>query len=98
VILPEASFMVHSKAEINISDASKSLLPFLQKVISKQPISLDINGKINVHFLVINKDIEFDNKGVVYSQNLLADIGAEKTVDSVKNKLSDILGKAGISF
>ena len=94
VILPESAFNVHSKATISLSDASKSILPFLQKILSKQPVSVDLNGKINVKFLVLNKDIEFNNEDVVYSNNLLADIGAEKTVD----KISGILGKAGISF
>ena len=98
VVLPESSFTVHSKATINIAQASKSLLPFIQKVISKQPVSLDLNGKINVRFLVINKEIEFNNEGVVYSENLLADIGAEKKVDGIKNTVNDILGKIGISL
>lgn len=98
MVQADRNFILDADGTIDLKKVSQSILPFVNDVIKKRPIKLQLSGYINVNFLNINHKVNLDGKEVEYSSNLLAEIGLEDEYDKAINKLDEILGKVGIKI
>ena len=96
VVLPNNSFTLKTEGVINIKETKVAILPFIQDVISKRAIKLEVTGFVKVKFLGLNHTIKFNNESFQYSADLLKDIGLSKQVDKFKQKNSAIAKFLGI--
>ena len=76
-------------------DSSKGILGDLgTTLLLNKPIKITIKGKMNIHLANIPKEIIFNAKDIMVSQNSADDLGISKTT----NKINDLLGKVGIKI
>ena len=64
------------------------------ELITGKPIKIDIVGNMNVEFASVSREVEFNVRDYVVSQNLADEVGIGKPIDKVKGILEDI----GIKF
>ena len=64
------------------------------ELITGKPIKVDIVGNMNVEFASVSREVEFNVRDYVVSQNLADEVGIGKPIDKVKGILEDI----GIKF
>ena len=94
-VLPNNSLTVKTEGTINVQQSKVAILPFVQDVLAKKPINLEVSGFIKVKFLGINYTIKFDQESFQYSADLLKDIGLSKPLDKFKQNnpaIAKILG------
>lgn len=95
VVLPNSSFTLKTTGEINVKETKTSVLPFIQDVLARRPINVEVIGFIKVKFLGINYTLKFDKEKFEYSTDLLKDVGLSKKVSDFKAKnptLANIFG------
>ena len=51
LVLPNNSFTLKTQGVINIKESSVAVLPFLQDVLAKKPINVEVTGFIKVKFI-----------------------------------------------
>ena len=87
-------FDVPVEADIQF-DTGKTILDELGVALLKtEPILVDVKGDMNVEFNKIKKEVIFNVKDVVVSENLAKDIG----VDRIGGKITDFFEDLGIRF
>jgi LEA14-like dessication related protein len=86
LVLPNSSFILKTTGEINVRETKISVLPFIQDVLAKRPINIQVVGFIKVKFLGINYTLKFNNEKFEYSADLLKDVGLSKQVNQFKIK------------
>ena len=94
-VLPNNSFTLKTEGAINVQESKVAILPFVQDVLAKKPINLEVSGFIKVKFLGINYTLKFNQESFQYSADLLKEIGLSKQVDKFKQnnpKIAKILG------
>ena len=94
----DSSFNVTAVSDIDLANVKSALLPFVQNILTRKPIKLEIAGKINIKLLGIPKTIEFKDESFDYSDDLLVDTGLDDDYDKLKNGLNNLLGKIGINL
>jgi len=94
IIQGDSWFDVPTKAYIGFQGAKGILGDFGMAVIKKEPIKLDVKGGMNVIFGKIPKEVEFNVKDVVVTENITETIGLSKPLGDV----TDWLGKLGIKI
>lgn len=95
-VLPNNSFTLKTNGVINIQDSKIAILPFVQDVLAKRPINVEVDGFVKVKFLGINYTINFNNETFQYSADLLKDVGLSKKVSDFKTKNPAIAKFLGI--
>ena len=95
-VLPNNAFKLKTTGVINIKESKIAILPFVQDVLGKKPINVEVIGFVKVKFLGINYTIKFDNETFQYSSDLLRDLGLSKKVGSFKEKNPAIAKLLGI--
>jgi hypothetical protein len=85
-VLPNNSFKLKTDGVINIKESQVAVLPFIQDVLGKKPINVEVTGFVKVKFLGINYTLTFENETFQYSTDLLRDLGLSKKVGSFKEK------------
>lgn len=85
-VLPNNSFNLKTKGVINIKQSQVAILPFVQDVLAKKPINVEVTGFVKVKFLGINYTLNFNEETFQYSSDLLRDLGLSKKVGSFKEK------------
>ena len=83
-VLPNNSFNLKTKGVINIKQSQVAILPFVQDVLAKKPINVEVTGFVKVKFLGINYSLNFNNESFQYSADLLKDVGLSKQVNKFK--------------
>lgn len=96
LVLPNNSFTLKTQGVINIKESSVAVLPFLQDVLAKKPINVEVTGFIKVKFIGIDYTLNFNNDTFQYSSDLLRDLGLSKKVGSFKQKNPSIAKFLGI--
>lgn len=94
-VLPNGSFQLKTEGVINVKESKVAILPFIQDVLAKKPINVEVTGYVKVKFVGINYTLKFDKESFQYSSDLLRDLGLSKKVGSFKEKnptLAKILG------
>ncbi len=87
-------FDVPTSAYISF-DSTKGILGDLGKtLLSNKPITITVKGKMNILIAKIPKEIIFNAKDILVSQNGAKDLGLSKPI----NKINDLLGKLGIKI
>jgi LEA14-like dessication related protein len=86
VVLPNSSFTLKTNGDINVKETKVSVLPFIQDVLAKRAINVEVLGFIKVKFLGINHTLTFNNEKFEYSADLLKDVGLSKQVNQFKLK------------
>ena len=87
-------FDVPTSAYISF-DSAKGILGDLGKtLLSNKPIKVTVKGKMNILIAKIPKEIIFNAKDILVSQNGAKDLGLSKPI----NKINDLLGKLGIKI
>jgi len=84
LVLPKNSFKLKTNGVINIKESQVAILPFLQDVLGKKPINVEVTGFVKVKFLGINYTLNFNNETFQYSVDLLKDVGLSKQVNKFK--------------
>jgi LEA14-like dessication related protein len=85
-ILPNNSFALKTEGVINIQESKVAILPFIQDVLGRKSINVEVSGFVKVKFLGINYTLNFDNENFQYSADLLKDVGLSKQVNKFKEK------------
>jgi LEA14-like dessication related protein len=85
-VMPNSSFTLKTTGEINIKESKIAVLPFIQDVLARRPINVEVVGFIKVKFLGINYTLKFNKEKFEYSTDLLKDIGLSKKVSDFKTK------------
>lgn len=85
-VLPNTSFMLKTTGEINVKETKIAVLPFIQDVLARRPINIEVVGFIKVKFLGIKYTLKFDKEKFEYSTDLLKDVGLSKKVATFKTK------------
>lgn len=86
VVLPNSSFTLKTTGEINVKETKISVLPFIQDILARRPINIEVIGFIRVKFLGLNYTLKFDKEKFEYSSDLLKDVGLSKKVSDFKAK------------
>jgi hypothetical protein len=86
LVLPNNSFTLKTEGVINVKESSVAVLPFIQDVLAKKPINVEVTGSIKVKFIGIDYTLNFNNETFQYSSDLLRDLGLSKKVGSFKQK------------
>lgn len=94
----DSKFTLDAEGTIDLEKVTSNIMPFITDVLKKQPIKLQLSGFIKINFFNFSHKIQLENEEVVYSNNLLSDIGLEQDYDKAMNKLSEILGNVGIKI
>jgi LEA14-like dessication related protein len=95
VITPDNTFTLKISGTIDLKSAELSVLPFVQDVLARKPIDIEISGNVKVKFIGINNTITFNKDKFQYSADLLKDFNLAKPIDSFKEKnpkLAELLG------
>ena len=95
LVLPNSSFLLKTGGDINVKQTKVAVIPFVQDVLAKRPINVEVLGFIKVKFLGINHTLKFNKDKFQYSPDLLAEIGLSKKVNQFKlknPKLAKLLG------
>jgi len=95
-ILPESVFTLKTSGVISLDKAKTAVAPFLNDVLKKKPINVEISGYVKVVFLGIPSTIKFDNQQITYSQDLLAEYKLDKGYDKLKEKYPKVFKALGI--
>jgi LEA14-like dessication related protein len=96
LVLPNNSFTLKTEGVINVKESKVAVLPFIQDVLAKRPINVEVTGFIKVKFIGINYTLEFNNETFQYSSDLLRDLGLSKKVGSFKQKNPQLAKFLGI--
>jgi len=94
-VLPNGSFQLKTEGIINVKESKVAILPFIQDVLGKKPINIEVSGFVKVKFLGVNYTLSFNNETFQYSADLLKELGLSKKVGSFKEKnptLAKLLG------
>lgn len=86
VINPNSSFEFKASGVLDITKVKISIVPFLQDVLQRKPIDLQISGFLKITFLNIPTTIEFDKQTVNYSVDLLKEYKLDKGYEKLKAK------------
>lgn len=95
VVYPNNSFTLKTTGVINLQQAKLSVLPFVQDVLAKKPINVEVTGVVKVKFLGLDYTLKFDQQSFEYSADLLRDYGLSSKVNTFKKnnpKLAQFLG------
>jgi LEA14-like dessication related protein len=96
LVLPNNSFSLKTEGVINVKESSVAVLPFIQDVLGKKPINVEVTGTIKVKFIGIDYTLKFNNETFQYSSDLLRDLGLSKKVGSFKQKNPQLAKFLGI--
>lgn len=83
-VLPNGSFKLKTEGVINVQESKVAILPFIQDVIGRKPINVEVTGYVKVKFLGINYTLNFNNETFQYSADLIKDVGLSKQVNKFK--------------
>jgi LEA14-like dessication related protein len=95
IVYPNNSFILKTVGVINLSQAKLSVFPFVQDVLAKKPINIEITGVIKVQFLAVDYTLKFDQQSFEYSADLLKDYNLSGKVSKFKKnnpKIAQFLG------
>lgn len=84
VVLPKNSFKLKTDGVINIQQSKIAVLPFIQDVLGRKPINVEVTGYVKVKFLGINYTLNFNNETFQYSTDFLKDVGLSQKVNKFK--------------
>ncbi|MHA1474991.1 MAG: LEA type 2 family protein [Promethearchaeota archaeon] len=87
-------FDVPTSAYISFDSAKGILGDLGMTLLASKPIKITIKGKMNILIANIPKEIIFNAKDIMVSQNSAEDLGLSKPI----NKINDLLGKLGIKI
>ena len=95
IVYPNNSFTLRTTGVINLSKAKMSVIPFVQDVLAKKPINVEVTGTVKVRFLKVNYTLNFDEQSFEYSADFLKDYGLSEKVSNFKKnnpKIAQFLG------
>jgi LEA14-like dessication related protein len=95
-ILPDSLFTFKTSGVISLDKAKTAIAPFMNDVIKRNPINIEIVGFVKVKFLGIPSTIKFDNQQITYSQDLIAEYKLDKGYDKLKQKYPKVFSALGI--
>lgn len=90
----ESWFDVPTKAYINFQGTKGVLDDFGLDLLKNEPIKLDVRGDMNVVFGNIPKQVKFNVKDVVVSENISTDLNIQKPV----GKINEFLRNLGVNL
>jgi LEA14-like dessication related protein len=85
-VLPNSSFILKTTGEINVVESKIAVLPFIQDILARRPINVEVEGFVKVKFLGLNYTMKFNKEKFEYSSDLLKDVGLGKKVSEFKTK------------
>jgi len=85
-VLPNSSFILKTTGDINVLESKIAVLPFIQDVLARRPINVEVLGFLKVKFLGINYTLKFNKEKFEYSTDLLKEVGLSKKVSDFKRK------------
>ena len=95
IVLPNNSFTFETTGVINLAQAKMAVFPFIQDVLAKKPINVEVTGNVKVKFLKVDYTLNFDKQSFEYSADILKDYGLSKKVETFKKnnpKIAQFLG------
>lgn len=95
LVYPNNSFTLKTTGVINLEQAKLAVIPFVQDVLAKKPINVEVVGNVKVKFLKVNYTFNFDKQTFEYSADFLKDYGLSEKVSTFKKnnpKIAQILG------
>ncbi len=87
-------FDIPTSAYISFDSAKGILGDLGTTLLANKPIKVTVKGKMNTLIAKIPKEIIFNAKDIMVSQNSADDLGLSKPI----NKINDLLGKLGIKI
>ena len=87
-------FDVPTSAYISFDSAKGILGDLGTTLLTNKPIKITVKGKMNILIAKIPKEIIFNAKDIMVSQNGAEDLGLSKPI----KKINDLLGKLGIKI
>lgn len=95
LVYPNNSFTLKTTGVINLAQAKLAVLPFVQDVLAKKPINVEVTGTVKVKFLKVDYTLNFDKQTFEYSADFLKDYGFSEKVSTFKKnnpKIAQFLG------
>lgn len=95
IVYPNNSFVLKTTGVINLAKAKMSVIPFVQDVLAKKPINVEVTGTVKVRFLKVSYTLNFDEQSFEYSADFLKDYGLSEKVNTFKKnnpKIAQFLG------
>ena len=85
-INPTESFDLKARGIINMDNIKQAAVPFVQDVINRKPIDIQVSGFVKVVFMGFPSTIDFDKKTINYSLDLLKDYKLDTAFEKLKTK------------
>ena len=72
------------------------MYPAVLDIVSRKPIDVQVDGKLFVTFMGINRTINFSDEEFRYSDDIIEEVGLGEKYDKTFAKIQDIFGKIGV--
>jgi|ETNvirenome_2_30_1030614.scaffolds.fasta_scaffold00095_41 LEA14-like dessication related protein len=95
-IPPDSEFSVSAVGDLDFKNYKSVLYPAVLDIVSRKPIDIEVDGKLFVTFMGINRTINFSNEEFRYSDDIIEEVGLGKKYDKTLAKIQDIFGKIGV--
>ena len=95
-ILPNSVFTFKTSGVISLDKAKTAVIPFVNDVIKRNPIKIEIVGFIKIKFLGVPSTIKFNSEQITYSPDLIAEYKLDKGYDKLKEKFPKVFTALGI--
>lgn len=95
-VLPNTSFRLKTTGEINVVESKVAILPFIQDILARRPINVEVEGFIKVKFLGLNYTMKLNKEKFEYSADLLKDVGLSEKINKFKIKNASLSKFFGI--
>lgn len=95
-IKPNSTFLVHGQGVINVDEAKTALFPFLKTVLNREPIDIQVSGKVNVVFMGIPYTLDFQKQAFNYSVDILKEYKLDSGYEKLKAKYPKLFSMLGV--
>jgi hypothetical protein len=92
IVFPDTSFDVPIKGDLLFTGLKASALPFVNAIVQRKPIEIQIDGEVEFEIAGIRKKLPLEMVDYIYSADLAGELGLGEKLDSAKLKLGNLLG------
>ena len=92
IVQPDKSFDVAIQGDLLFTGVKASILPFVNAVVSRKPIDVQIDGLVRFEIAGVEKTLPLNKVNYEYSADLAGELGVGDKLDEAKMKIGDFLG------
>jgi hypothetical protein len=92
IVFPDTTFDVPIKGDLLFTGLKASALPFVNAIVQRKPIEVQIDGVVDFELAGIRKTLPLKMVNYEYSPDLAGELGLGEKLDTAKQKLGNLLG------